>query len=329
MLRRKLHVYFCSIFLLIFALVVLCSCEGGATLSDEIESWADQIRAAKWGAATKLGTPGNPVKMFFTPSAEADKVILSGEVIAKVLEEKTGLKFLIRVPTSYAVLIQALGTDAADIAWIAPFAYVRAHELNGAVPILKTVRHGETFYRGQILVRADSRIKKLGDLQNCRIGFTDAASTAGHIFPKALLGRHGITPREQVFLGGHPQAVIAVYDGKVDAACTYYSPPVNGEIKDARGKVLTTYPDVAEKVVILQLTDPIPNDLVAVRHNLPPDIVMAVKDALLEFAGTSAGQKVLMDLYNFSGLVPADDQDYEVIRETLRLLPELAKQLMG
>jgi len=313
---------------LLVGLLALSACSGEHTLSDEIEAWAAQIRDSQWGGKSELGTAGNPVKMFFTPSAEADRIILSAEDVAHALEKLTGLKILVRVPTSYAVLIQALGADAADVAWIAPFAYVRAHELNGALPLLRIVRYGSDVYYGQFLVRADSDLQRLEDIAGRRIGYTDAASTTGHIFPKAMLIKRGIAPAQEVFLGGHPQAVLAVRDGKVDVACTWHSPVRDGQIQDARKLVLATFPHIVDEVRILARTEPIPNDLVAVRATLPAPIRERVKDGLLRYVATPEGREALETLYGVTALAPTVDADYEVIREAVRLAPELAKQLL-
>ena len=75
-----------------------------------------------------LGSKKNPIKMFFVPSMEANKVVTSAEAISAHLEKATGLYFKVAVPTSYAAVIEAMGTNEADIAWLATYAYILAHE---------------------------------------------------------------------------------------------------------------------------------------------------------------------------------------------------------
>ncbi|HNX01884.1 MAG TPA: PhnD/SsuA/transferrin family substrate-binding protein, partial [Candidatus Cloacimonadota bacterium] len=69
-----------------------------------------------------LGSKQNPIKMYFVPSMEAGKIITSGEAISNYLHAKTGYYYKVAVPTSYAAVIEALGTNEADIAWLATFA---------------------------------------------------------------------------------------------------------------------------------------------------------------------------------------------------------------
>ncbi len=55
-----------------------------------------------------LGSPENPIQVFFVPSAEAQTLISGGEVLAEALTEATGLSYEVSVPTSYAATIEAM-----------------------------------------------------------------------------------------------------------------------------------------------------------------------------------------------------------------------------
>ena len=168
-------------------------------------------------ANRKLGSKQNPIKMFFVPSMEAGKVVQSGEAIAGFLRKETGYQFKVAVPTSYAAVIEALGTYQADIAWLPTYAYVLAKQKYDAQVELMTVRNGLTKYRGQFVARANSGIKTLNDINGKVVAYTDAASTSGYIYPSAILKQQGITPGKITFAGGHPQAILSVYSGTADA----------------------------------------------------------------------------------------------------------------
>ena len=45
-----------------------------------------------------LGTPGNPLKMAFVPSSDSQKVLASGQPLADLLSQQTGLSFAVSVP---------------------------------------------------------------------------------------------------------------------------------------------------------------------------------------------------------------------------------------
>src|SRR5690348_2607016 len=89
-----------------------------------------------------LGSPGNPLKMAFVPSADSQKVLASGQPLADLLSQQTGLSFTVSVPTSYAAVIEAMGAENVDVGWLAPFAYVLAHDKFNSTVILASVRGG-------------------------------------------------------------------------------------------------------------------------------------------------------------------------------------------
>jgi len=272
-------------------------------------------------ANRKLGSKQNPIKMFFVPSMEAGKVVQSGEAIAGFLRKETGYQFKVAVPTSYAAVIEALGTYQADIAWLPTYAYVLAKQKYDAQVELMTVRNGLTKYRGQFVARANSGIKTLNDINGKVVAYTDAASTSGYIYPSAVLKQKGITPKDYFFAGGHPQAMLAVYSGRADVACSYWSPADNtGKPMDAREKLLDTYPDVFEKLSIIDYTDWIPNDTVTFRKGLPAELESQVLEALYRYAQSENGKKTLKTLYDIDGLERASDKDYDVVRQTLKAM---------
>ncbi len=272
-------------------------------------------------ANRKLGSKQNPIKMFFVPSLEAGKVVQSGEAIAEFLHKETGYQFKVAVPTSYAAVIEALGTYQADITWLPTYAYVLAKQKYDAEVKLMTIRNSLTKYRGQFVAKSNSKLKTLADIEGKIVAYTDAASASGYIYPSAVLKQKGITPKDHIFAGGHPQAILAVYSGRADVACTYWSPPdAQGVPMDAREKLLQTYPDIFEKISIIDYTDWIPNDTVTFRKNMPVELESQVVEALYRYAKSEEGKKTLKTLYDIDGLEYASDKDYDVVRTTLKAM---------
>ncbi|MDP3115147.1 MAG: phosphate/phosphite/phosphonate ABC transporter substrate-binding protein [Candidatus Cloacimonadaceae bacterium] len=272
-------------------------------------------------ANRNLGTKKNPIKMYFVPSLEAGKVVASGEAIARHLERETGYHFKVAVPTSYAAVIEALGSFQADIAWLPTYAYVLAKDKYDAEVRFMTVRNELTKYRGQFLARSDSPVKSIEDISGRIIAYTDAASASGYIYPSAILKQKGIVAKDITFAGGHPQAILSLYSGRADVACTYWSPAdASGRPKDAREKLLDTYPDILEKISIIGFTDWIPNDTVTFRKSIPAEIADKLSKALYAFAASDEGKQTLKTLYDIDGLEYATDADYDIVRTTLKIL---------
>ena len=99
--------------------------------------------------------------------------------------------------------LQRLCANQLDVAWLAPFAYVLAHQKFGADVILSSVRSGSKTYRAQVIVPVDSPIKDVKELRGKKFAFVDSASASGFLYPSALLKDNGIDPkRDLVILEG-------------------------------------------------------------------------------------------------------------------------------
>ncbi|MCU0331624.1 MAG: phosphate/phosphite/phosphonate ABC transporter substrate-binding protein, partial [Candidatus Kapabacteria bacterium] len=173
-------------------------------------------------------------------------------------------------------------------------------------------RDGELSYRGQLLARADAGINSIEDLRGRRIAFVDPSSTSGYIYPKALLIERTVRTGEEVFANKHDNVVTMIYQGQVDAGATYYSPPDKrtGEQLDARARVKAQFPDVFNKVKIVELTADIPNDPVVFRDGFPEEMRDRIIKALLAYASTPAGVESLKKIASVEGLVRSSDTEY-------------------
>ncbi len=99
--------------------------------------------AFAWGLhrRARLEASGEGViRMLFVPSVEQGTLVRRGEELARFVRADSGLVVRSEVPTSYAAVIQALGTGQADVAWVPAFAYVLAHARYGAEARLQVVR---------------------------------------------------------------------------------------------------------------------------------------------------------------------------------------------
>jgi phosphonate transport system substrate-binding protein len=277
----------------------------------------------------QLGTEKNPVKFFFIPSVDSEKLAARGHLVEKFLHENTPFKYKISVPTSYVAVIEAFGTSRADVATLNTFGYLLAHERYGVEAGLLAVRFGSETYRGQIVARADSGINKVEDLAGKKIAYVDPSSTSGFLLPAKLLKDKNIAVKDSVFAQSHGAAITMVYRKQVDAAATFYTPPeADGKLTDARRLVVTQFPDVGSVIKIIGLTDDIPNDPIAFRKGLPEDIRTATTDALLKYMKTDEGKEVFKELYMMTDLIPTTDKKYDAVRDVLAALGKSAGDLL-
>ena len=253
--------------------------------------------------ATTSAPAQTKLVMAFVPSGESQTILQSGNQVAHLLEVASGYRFESFVATSYAGVIEAVGAGRADIGWLNTFSYVIAHQKYGVEVRLVTVRFGLPYYRAEIIAQSASGINSLADLKGKRFAFVDPASTSGYLFPLAGLKKAGYDPAkffgQTVFAGSHNNVVLAVYQGRAEAGAVF---------EDARASVQKTLPDVMQKLKVVWKSDPIPNDTVSFRKDLPADVKDRVSTALLRFSQDPAGLQALKSLYEIEALA-----DYQLL----------------
>ena len=268
------------------------------------------------GGGGKLGSSeDNPIVWSFVPSGEMERVAAGAQSVADLLHDETGLYFETNVATEYAGVIEAMCADPpeAHMGSLATFAYVLANERCGIESELVSVRYGSPTYNGQIIARADSGISSLADLEGKTFCRPDPLSTSGWIIPNLTLRAAGINPdqdmAEVVDAGSHDAVVAAVYNGDCDAGATYV---------DARSTIEEDHPDVMEQVVVIEVTEDIPNDGVQFIADLDEELKTKIVDGLLAIADTEEGQEALDTAYSWAALEKHGDEFYDPFRQILQ-----------
>ncbi len=256
----------------------------------------------------------NILVLGFTPSAETEKIATTVKPLEDILSKKLGIRIKTYLATDYTALIEALGSNKIDIAFLPPFGYVLAHEKYNVEIIAKAIRQGKAYYRSQFVVRK-GEVKNLNDLKGKIWAYPDAASTSGYIFPKAYLIRKGIDPdkffKDRIQTGSHDNAILAVYNKEADLATTF---------EGAENRLLKEYKDIKDKLEIVAYTDSIPNDGIVVRRNLDGNLKHKLKQVFLDLNNDENVMKILKEIYSWDGIATAEDSDYNVVREIMKIL---------
>lgn len=321
-------------------------------------------------AQAELGTPENPIQVYFVPSAEAQALIEGGEVLKVALEEATGLSFEVSVPTSYAATIEAMcAAPESSMGFIPAAGYVIGHDRCGLEVHAAAVRFGWPVYWAQYIVRRDSDIYTFGDLEGRSWAYGDRGSTSGYIVPSVEMQAAGITPGEETESGGHPQTVLAVYNGEVDFGTTFFSPPLTpnaawnygdapepfdltveesyttvtdtgstrlfvGDIRilDARSAVAEQAPDVVDMVKILRISEAIPNDTMSFGPDFPAELRTQIFDALVAYSGTEGWATSALgssEGYSWTTVALMDDSAFDSVRLQFEILGLTETDIFG
>lgn len=244
-------------------------------------------------------------------------------LIEPYLSKALGQAVRVNILPDYEALSPALLSRQVDAAWLTPIMFVLAHAANPDVKaLMKARRNGASFYRTAFIVKKDSPIKSLPELRGKRVAWVARTSASGYLFPRALLARVGQDPNtffaSELIAGTHPAVCKAVRDGTADVGATLADQPVPGKEFQADG--CFDSPPISDFRVVAA-TEPIPNDVIAVRPGLDAKVIAAVSNALSHMGDTPEGKKVLTDAFRVEAWAPVADQDFAPVEQVLNAVP--------
>jgi ABC-type phosphate/phosphonate transport system substrate-binding protein len=182
-----------------------------------------------------------------------------------------------------------------------------------------TVSERASVYYGCVYSRTDSGARRLTDFNGRTFAFSDETSVSGHICPRMLLDKSDVSLGRVYYAGGHPNVIQAVWDGKAIGGSAFYSPPSAQQLAeglyvgDARYLLLKRMDTderrrrFLEDVRVLKLTDPIPNDLCAVRKGFPEKTWQRFLKSFDRFLETPQGQEAFADILAGVAVTRTDD----------------------
>jgi phosphonate transport system substrate-binding protein len=206
----------------------------------------------------------------------------------------------IMVVEKMRTLAQALKDGKVDLFHDSVVPTLVLSKWTGAVPILRQWKYGEPEYEGVIVVRKESGINSVKDLKGKVIAFEEPHSTSASILPRMLLeenklkliqvkSRENVKPGAVGYMyGADGSSVNVLMTGRVDAATT-----VPREIDRLK-------PEVRSALKVIGTTVRVPRQIIAVRKDLDPQMLAALKKILSEMDSTPEGLGVLKRQQNTS-----------------------------
>jgi len=248
----------------------------------------------------------------YLPSAEIQQRFA---LLARYLGKALSQPVVVRVGRDYDEHIDAIGTNAVDIAFMGPAPYVLLVARYDAKPLLGRIEvDGKPVLSGVIITRTGSPLRSLADLKGRRFAFGDRESTMSSLVPRYMLQEAGV-PLAALggfdYLGAHKNVALGVLAGDFDAGA------VKQEIFDElapRGlRVLATMPTVSEHLFVA-------------RSDMPPARVERLRRSLLGLGADPEGKAIMESLHKgMSNIVPVADADYQSLRTVMRALGALPR----
>ncbi len=222
------------------------------------------------------------------------------------LEQLTGWELRIYVAQDYDDLRDKIKKGVVQIAFLPPLLYVDV--MDEMDMIMKVIRHGKGFYRGEILTSAG--IDSISQLKGANWAFPDRNSTSGYLLPVYYFRKHGIDPdtffNYKYESGSHDAAVILLLRGNVQVATVF---------DDARTLVSRNYPDVYEKTRVLAYTDSIPNDGIAVIRGMSEKNRKKLINAFREARKDEVIRSIMERLFGGDEFAETSPREYEIVKK--------------
>lgn len=264
-------------------------------------------------AAAQPARANHELHFGITPVLGSSTMHEDFDPLAVYLTHALGRTVVLDVTKNYGDLRRLMEQGAVDIGSFSPFAYVEAARDGKVRIIAQSLIDGVAWYRGIVVVRRDSGLAGLEDLRGKRFAYVDPQSASGYVYPRAMLIERGVSPghffASTFFAGDHSQVIAAVLQGRADGGATY----------DNALRIAKAAGQPADQLKVIEQTDPIPHDAIAVRAGLDAALADRILAALLAVDHTPEGRHVLaLNKKGLTGFAAADDSTFNVVRRVAR-----------
>jgi phosphonate transport system substrate-binding protein len=221
------------------------------------------------------------------------------------LSDALGKQVDVHHAADYRVVLTGLEQGLVDFAWLPPLVAARAVRGRLAEPVAVAVRYGDTSYSTVLVAEATSPIRAPHDLRGARVAWVDRESASGYVVLRAALARSGVKLAQafghEQFVRSHSAVARAVLSGEVDvgATCAHAD---QGKVHFARSPYAGDKGLSSGDLRVVFEAGPIPSDIFAVRHGVPPRVRSAIEAALMHGmpARVHAAARALMHADGFA-----------------------------
>ncbi|HBB67652.1 MAG: hypothetical protein A2X28_00010 [Elusimicrobia bacterium GWA2_56_46] len=227
--------------------------------------------------------------------------------LSDYLGGKIGRPVKLVVSASLQDHIDSLGGGKVDFAFTGPAPYIKMVSKHGKMNILGRVEtNGRPVFRGVIFTANNSPARDLADLEGKRFAFLDRNSTMGYLVPAYMLLKSGVALEKlgkRAFLGTQDNILMGVLAGDFDAGAVMEEIYLRYEKRGL--KRLATTPEYS-------------GHLLVAGGKLSAETAPALRAALFGLKDSAEGRAVLKSIGDgVTGIVPADDGDYDTMREVM------------
>ncbi|MBP0029367.1 PhnD/SsuA/transferrin family substrate-binding protein [Roseofilum sp. Guam] len=232
-----------------------------------------------------------------------------------VLGEALGISIDLFPMNDRVTAVPALLFERIDLALAGPSEYVLLKANADAIPLVGITRPG---YYTVIATNANSGIENLQQLKGKTVGIREEGSTASHLGALKMLADMGLKPNQDfnVEIIGSDRGLVVLKEGKLDAW---------SDGNHHYQRALEKYNLQASEFIRISQGKPLPNDLIVANPSLDAECIAELQAQIVE------NERKLIDAivvspankkYAQSQMVPAKDEDYDLIREGYKAIGE-------
>lgn len=249
----------------------------------------------------------NPVRLFE----------IYGPLVDYLGKHIAGARFRLEASRNYGEFEKKLYARRFDFAL--PNPYQTLNSLRYGYHVIAKMGDDNKF-TGIILVRRDSGIRQVTDLKGKKVSYPAPTALAATMMPQYYLHTHGLDVNrdiENLYVGSQESSIMNVYLGNVAAAATW---PLPWEAFQRE------HPEQAKELVLQWETEPLINNSVVARDDVPPELAGQVA-RLLDTLHTSAEGRAMLARMPLSRFELADDARYQVVGDFLRQFSRTVRPL--
>ena len=257
-----------------------------------------------------------PLTFGLTRPVGAEAASFSATQLSIYFTQSIGPGSTARVFDDAAQLADALVSGQIDAAWLTPGAYVRASSKAGIKPLLKLSRGGFASYKSVFFAKADSGFTNIASVKGKTLALVGPGSVSGRLYPLAYLKKQGIDAEK--YFG----KIVSGWDHKeVCMIVSQHRADIGATLSDDRGSAQAVVDGCREagfnpsEFKIIEGTGSIPNDVIAIRADLPQGTIDRVSEAFSQMATSDTGRVQLKQVFHADAFAAATDADFGTVRE--------------
>ncbi len=234
------------------------------------------------------------------PAIMQKRLLPLTKYLSNALDQPVVLKLSPNMPTA----INEVASGAVELSYLTPVAYIRAHQKGETQLVAKTITNNKASFQLMIVVRDDSPIKTVTDLEGKTFAFGDRAAVlqravvVGADMPLEKLARYE-------FIGHYDNIVRAVLNRDFDA----------GILKDTMA-----YKWEGKGIRILYTSPDLPPYNIAASKNVSKEMLTKIQQAFLSLDPDNPEHSPVIKALdkNYDGFAPTSDAEYDVVRKLIQ-----------